>query len=1529
MGYNKLKDLPVGEKVKDLGWSYDGKTVIWDVVATDHNTRDSGYPANGITLFSNTECGKKELSIGQTSFPTNKLNTGNPQQIGYALFDTGISCIHDWLNSTDTSWVGKFPNKPSYDSEKGFLGIVSEKFRAKILDTTIKKYRYNTMSWTRTTPITETLKVFLPSVQELGLENSANGEGKQILYFNVGNKDAYIKKDSNGTVTQYALRTPANMIPISSYVINVTGTFAQSRVNLKESIFPMLNLDGDIPLANNGEPDSDGVYILDLSDGVIWPEIIIYDALENKTPITDGKEFTNGKHVKPSWDEITGATSKPTLYYNADTTATPTQSISFTKAQELSKPGIYKLSVKFTDAGNSNNTKTKEVTFKIIPGRSELENLEIYDKETSTIIDDTDGIEDFYGSCTPTWKDPTNATVTYTLSLGTSIISWTKETKLTTIGEYTLSYTLTDKNYPSNILTNSVRFNIKPEKEDFDFDLKLRDKIQNVPINEGSQFDRQIQVTWDEPPSTVSYTYTMSRNNTSLTNFTKDGYLSDVGKYQITFYFTDKNYPTNKSTKIVNFEIIKHDTNLDEFELIFYNAMKNPNEIITENKQYREETVKPIWDPNLPIDVSVSSYTFYTNTILVPSFNPGTSTVTEVAKYRFIVNLKNESGNVKEYVRNFEIVKNTVDFGDLNLEFYNFLTGQVMHDGDNFIEQQVLPDWKIDSTVVVNTYDLTYEGQPYYFIRRETVLFHYGEYELTLHLEDVDNPAHIGDKSIKFTISPRPSDLNRIELPIYNAYTMIEIHNGDKYKGINVKPIWDVNDELPSTVDYVSFIDYNNTGNRNYNQTNGDDFCSQPGQYLLTIVLTDRVSKQDRTITRNFEILPNDQDLSNVDIIIKNQLTNQIITEGQIFRGIDAKVQPTWEQIPTLNYTYKLSYNNNPLNDYIKGDILRNKGTYYLEVVAFDPNYPDHRISKSVTFIIADNVEDELDSSVEAYLNGLPYTMGTPITKSGCYNLLVAKRKSTNFKVAISEVNFKVVNPADSQKPLIIVLPGVIPAIKDTITIRYPEYSTEREYKINTNGLWKNYTNEFDVTDNCVIFARCKDSIGYITHDFKEVTNIDKTPPDPPIILGFKPGVDTYYTVSPIAKPVFGVEFSATLNGEPYELGTPIVNENEEIKHYTLVVTAKKLINGLTSRTTISFYLDSTPPAPPIFKGFIPDQIQEVAYPDIVENVSRANPTPLIMQNYLGEPINALYIDDINLINANSEEATTLTNELTKSIDKSAISLLSLTNNNEIITDAGVYASAVDIEYGIDVPHIGTTEVRNGIYYITRLNNRPFTLGDRVDEDGTYQISCTAVKELNGMRATSVAVFYIQNPEHKLLEPPRPVIIPLIEENKDWAIDGELVVQRDTSHISLYDDGHLISKTKELELIIGKLTSKINKLIVNLNTNKARIKMLLNLRFVILDLLNSLSSRNFEIKMDIQSMNNSFADFEFEDLSCINEFNRLLSEISIKTSEINMRIGIEKSRILNKVEEVLSIIDQLLNNSSMIAQIIWIKQNRQ
>jgi len=1218
-----LSDLPVGSLVKDTGSKYNDKPIIWRIVDTNHN----GFPTNSVTLQANNILSIKKFDLEES-------NSSDSDRKAYGNNRWKYSNIRQWLNSDlPAPWyTASYPEDavPDYSNENGFMSNLSLEFKNNILDTSIITQLSSIDGGTLETTLD---KFFLFSMTEMNLTGASGKEGYPISYFSQAGvrvlkptQEACDTSEYKSVLLDpkygftYWLRTPQPDFSYVNYNIKNNGSFAQIISNSPQvGVSPSVNLNNSITILRQ---DTDGTYILGFSQPIpIDWSTIDEKILDNNTTkeIIEGQQFQLSKSPSITWSKIDAITYEASLKLNNNPVS------NFTDKFVPNTLGSYELTLHMIDSNTPTNTKDIIRTFSILKNPINLDDLDFHFTDEISSVNITTG-SIFNDQAQITWNEIDGVTISASLKKNGIIDTSFNKHEILTEGSYTVTYSLTDNSYPDNNLSNTITFIIKGKEIDWSqFKLKVTDMLTKIEITENSIFQQYCQPTWDNS-DIVNITYSLLLEGTTV-DYTKGNILNTLGSYILSFHLVDIQFPDNTHDISLPFTIVKKITDLGTVSLPIINQLTG--KVINSGQVFHKESVSPTWDETtLPSDVSLVSFNMVKDSSILPSFIKGTK-LSDVGSYKLTIQIKNGANNTLLLVTNFTLDDEDNDLGNLKIPIIDSVSNTEITEGRIFQEVQVSPTWvNPDETKFYIDFKLEEDGNLLnQFFPEITILSDFAKYKLTLTVTSIDGDPD--DKQIierNFSITQKKVDMGNLNIPVRNKYTSQLILNGDTYN-INVKPIWDET-LLPTSIIIESTITYNGT-KRPYDKSDDNDYLSKVGDYILELKCTDKnFPDNTKVFDIGFTIINTPLDLADKSIIIKDELTDNEITEGELFSGDPTKpdssgeVQPTWIEDPALVYTYNLIFNGNNLNDYHKEDILRTIGSYRLTVIGADPHYAQNNITKVVNFSIVSN-KGQIDdnSNYDAYLNGLPYELGTPITKSGDYNLLVVAHKDSNFQISTSEVNFKVVSDNEDEPPLILPNPIETPAIKDTVTILYPNYSLTKEYCINNDPNWHTYTEPFDIDDNVLIHARYKDPQDYYVYADRQITNIDKLPPDPPVLLGFRNTSnegDTYLNVTPNVKYVEGVTFNATLDGEPYILGTPISNPIPEITDHTLVVTATKTLNGLTATTIKKFTLDSIPPEIPEIIGVIPNEIQETANPDTVYHDGCTYVLKLNNRNFVG-----------------------------------------------------------------------------------------------------------------------------------------------------------------------------------------------------------------------------------------------------------------------------------------------------------------------
>ena len=183
----RLRDLPVGAKVKDLGTSFGGRTLIWQLVDKNHK----GYPDNTATLISDKVLSNKKFDTSSKLYKT--------------------SDIRKWLND-----------------EKGLMIGFSPEFKSSIVNTDISTASSGIM----------TDKMFFASGAELGLEAESSKEGYKFALF-TSNESRKASNFSN-YVTEWWTRTDFGAYYV--YFVRTYGDWNYDEYKREWGVRPLCNI---------------------------------------------------------------------------------------------------------------------------------------------------------------------------------------------------------------------------------------------------------------------------------------------------------------------------------------------------------------------------------------------------------------------------------------------------------------------------------------------------------------------------------------------------------------------------------------------------------------------------------------------------------------------------------------------------------------------------------------------------------------------------------------------------------------------------------------------------------------------------------------------------------------------------------------------------------------------------------------------------------------------------------------------------------------------------------------------------------------------------------------------------------------------------------------------------------------------------------------------------------------------------------------------------------------------------------------
>lgn len=284
--YVRVADLPIGSQIilgknKFSGKYQNGEeNIVWTVVSKNHNTKDSGYPSNAVTLFSRDV-------IRYMAFDAKEATNTLEQRRNFGNSRWKTSNIRQWLNSSGFAgqWfvpqnvgISGSDNKdasPSganlinvarnypYDVDEGFMRFFTDAEKQALLPATIKSVvPVDSEGQNVNSPVIETTTdiFYLPSLTEVSGLNfifSVNYpmEGARVLS-NANHRNAKATALSliNGayysysltTDKDYAYRSTANNSELLKYLDDgLNGSYTKVKPADNLGIRPMTNIKGD------------------------------------------------------------------------------------------------------------------------------------------------------------------------------------------------------------------------------------------------------------------------------------------------------------------------------------------------------------------------------------------------------------------------------------------------------------------------------------------------------------------------------------------------------------------------------------------------------------------------------------------------------------------------------------------------------------------------------------------------------------------------------------------------------------------------------------------------------------------------------------------------------------------------------------------------------------------------------------------------------------------------------------------------------------------------------------------------------------------------------------------------------------------------------------------------------------------------------------------------------------------------------------------------------------------------------------
>lgn len=277
----RVKDLPIGSKIKDVNTKYLGAPITWMVVDKNH----VGYPENSVTLISDKilcyKCFDFKEKLQPFRHPRQTLGNERYAYSNILSWLNGRGVPGEWYTAKhDKDWppdaVGEI--QKAYINEGGFLNGFDPKFLQSILNTTVQVQATDNElgQLLGTVPDNVTSKVFLPAKEELGLK--AEWDSTRLLYFS--GKEALKAvptpeaKADNPSVSEsyflYMLRSPrivreGTLDYVKFGMVHVIADLNDPKLHIslcmnELGVRPMVNVKEDMLVGDH--PDSDGAYVI-------------------------------------------------------------------------------------------------------------------------------------------------------------------------------------------------------------------------------------------------------------------------------------------------------------------------------------------------------------------------------------------------------------------------------------------------------------------------------------------------------------------------------------------------------------------------------------------------------------------------------------------------------------------------------------------------------------------------------------------------------------------------------------------------------------------------------------------------------------------------------------------------------------------------------------------------------------------------------------------------------------------------------------------------------------------------------------------------------------------------------------------------------------------------------------------------------------------------------------------------------------------------------------------------------------------
>ncbi|HOT74604.1 MAG TPA: chitobiase/beta-hexosaminidase C-terminal domain-containing protein [Candidatus Wallbacteria bacterium] len=489
---------------------------------------------------------------------------------------------------------------------------------------------------------------------------------------------------------------------------------------------------------------------------------------------------------------------------------------------------------------------------------------------------------------------------------------------------------------------------------------------------------------------------------------------------------------------------------------------------------------------------------------------------------------------------------------------------------------------------------------------------------------------------------------------------------------------------------------------------------------------------------------------------------------GVIKQPVSGPTMVGWNEQEGCVTSAKISRNGAQAVSYEKGSHITEEGKYFVEVTAIKTkngmqSKSSMRFSRmpdgfdagpsapKLAGVVAGSVnskevavswQEEPGVSYYAKLtknsgNPIEFVNGSKISDDGSYDLEVTARKVSNGLTNRAAVSFKI----DKALPAAPVIEGVSPegVSASNLSLSWKESAgVYYSASINKNDeVLTSYGNGFPITENgryVLEVTATKLSNGLKSTSTLNFT-IDKNPPEEPVISGVETGSVTPKPVSIEWKSQEGVKTSAAIYRDGRSLrsavnGMTLLDDGS----YKIEVTAYKVSNGLSSKSSKSFIINkSMPEAPRVFG---------------VENLKVYNsPVKPLWEEQAGTSVRAKISKDgaaaVDFIKGSS-----VAENGKFKLSVTAYGTNGLSNETALsftIDQTAPEAPAISI-ISKDGATSATWTENKGFSYSAKISKtggipEVYSNGGPITEDGSYTLELTAVKDSNGLSVKSTVNF--------------------------------------------------------------------------------------------------------------------------------------------------------------------------------------------